>query len=68
MLETWVQSLAWEDLLEKGEVTASAVHELGTCRCISLVLRKGQGTRDQIANIHWIIEKAGNFRKTSTSN
>ena len=25
---------------------------------------KGKGTRDQIANIHWIIEKAS-FRKTS---
>ena len=25
--------------------------------------RKGRGTRDQIANIHWIIEKAGNFQK-----
>ena len=24
---------------------------------------KGRGTRDQIANIHWIIEKAGNFQK-----
>ena len=30
-------------------------------------LRKGRGTRDQIVNIHWIIEKAGNSRKTSTS-
>ena len=31
--------------------------------------RKGRGTRDQIANIHWIIKKAGEFqkRKTSTS-
>ena len=29
--------------------------------------RKGRGTRDQIANIHWIIEKAREFRKTSTS-
>ena len=27
--------------------------------------RKGRGTRDQIANIHWIIEKASNSRKTS---
>jgi len=26
---------------------------------------KGRGTRDQIANIHWIIEKAREFRKTS---
>ena len=29
--------------------------------------RKGRGTRDQIANICWIIEKAREFRKTSTS-
>ena len=29
--------------------------------------RKGRETRDQIANIHWIIEKARNSRKTSTS-
>ena len=25
--------------------------------------RKGRGTRDQIANIHWIIEKAIEFQK-----
>ena len=25
--------------------------------------RKGRGTRDQIANICWIIEKAGEFQK-----
>ena len=29
--------------------------------------RKGRGIRDQIANIHWIIEKAREFQKTSTS-
>ena len=29
--------------------------------------RKGTGTRDQIANIHWIIEKAREFQKTSIS-
>ena len=29
--------------------------------------RKGRGTRDQIANIHWISEKAREFRKTSAS-
>ena len=28
--------------------------------------RKGRGTRDQIANICWIIEKEREFRKTST--
>ena len=25
--------------------------------------RKGRGTRDQLANIHWIIEKAREFQK-----
>ena len=29
--------------------------------------RKGKGTRDQTANIHWITEKAGEFQKKSIS-
>ena len=29
--------------------------------------RKGRGTRDQITNIHWIMEKAREFQKTSIS-
>ena len=29
--------------------------------------RKGRGTRDQIANIRWIIKKQENSRKTSIS-
>ena len=28
---------------------------------------RGSGTRDQIANIQWIMEKARKFQKTSTS-
>ena len=27
--------------------------------------RKGRGTRDQIANIHWMIEKAREFQKNT---
>ena len=34
---------------------------------VQAVFRKGRGTRDQIANIRWIIEKAKDFQKTSTS-
>ena len=34
---------------------------------IQVGFRKGRGTRDQIANTHWIIMKARNSRKTSTS-
>jgi len=29
--------------------------------------RKGRGTREQIANIRWIMEKAREFQKTSIS-
>ena len=29
--------------------------------------RKGRGTRDQIANICWIMEKAREFQKSTTS-
>ena len=29
--------------------------------------RKGRGTRDQIADIHWIIEKAREFQKNTYS-
>ena len=34
---------------------------------VQACFRKGRGTRDQIANICWIIEKAKNSRKTSIS-
>ena len=34
---------------------------------IQVGFRKGRGTTDQIANIHWIVEKSSEFRKTSTS-
>ena len=39
-------------------------HELSD---VQAGFRKGRGTRDQIANIWWIIEKAREFQKTSTS-
>ena len=31
---------------------------------IQTEFRKGRGTRDQIANIHWILEKAREFQKS----
>ena len=34
---------------------------------VQVGFRKGRGTKDQIANIHWIIEKAREFQKKSTS-
>ena len=32
---------------------------------VQVGFRKGRGTRDQIANIHWIIEKAREFQKNT---
>ena len=40
------------------------IHELPD---VQAGFRKGRGTRDRIANIHWIIEKAKEFQKTSIS-
>ena len=34
---------------------------------VQTAFRKGRGTRDQIANIRWIIKKAREFKKKSTS-
>ena len=34
---------------------------------VQVAFRKGRGTRDQIANIHWIIKNQESSRKTSTS-
>ena len=34
-------------------------------RDVQAGFRKGRGTRHQIANIHWIIEKAREFQKNS---
>ena len=34
---------------------------------VQAAFRKGRGTRDQMANIHWIMKKQESSRKTSTS-
>ena len=36
-------------------------------RDVQAGFRKGRGTRDQIANIHWIIEKAREFQENIIS-
>ena len=42
-------------MLEILQARLQTVRELPD---VQAVFRKGRGTRDQIANIHWIIEKA----------
>ena len=60
-----MRSLAWEDPLEKGVATHSRLqqyvnHELPD---VQAGFRKGRATRDQIASICWIMEKAREFQK-----
>ena len=45
---------------------ASTVYEPWTSRCSSW-FKKGRGTRDQIANIRWIIKKSREFQKNICS-
>ena len=48
----------------QGRLQQYVNHELPD---VQAGVRKGRGTRDQIANMCWIIEKAREFRKTSIS-
>ena len=41
---------------------SSTVCEPRTSRCISWI-QKGRETRDQVANIHWVIQKATEFQR-----
>ena len=51
----------WQSNAQNSLSQASTVHcELPD---VQARFRKGRGTRDQIANIHWIIEKAREFQK-----
>ena len=52
-----------QDYAQNSSSQASAEHEPKTSRC-QAVFRKGRGTRDQIANICWIIEKVREFQKS----
>ena len=42
-------------------------HMNGELPDVQAGFRKGRGTRDQIAIIHWVIEEARKFQKKSTS-
>ena len=53
---------SWQSNSKNSPSQASTVHELRTFRC-SIWISKGRGTRGQIANIHWIIEKVREFQK-----
>ena len=74
--ETWVRSLSQENPMEKGMAIPPAnkvmlkILQAGLQQYMNQELpdvqagfRKDRGTRDQIANIFWIIAKAREFQK-----
>ena len=48
--------------LAKLKILQASLQQYVNCE-VQVGFRKGRGTRDQIANIHWIIEKAREFQK-----
>ena len=68
LLHNCTHFTSWQSIAQNSPTVceASTVHEPWTSRCSS-GFRKGRGTRDQIANICWIIKKAREFQRKSTS-
>ena len=47
------------------KILQARLQQYGNCELshVQAGFRKGRGTRDQIANIHWIVKKAREFQK-----
>ena len=47
------------------KILQARLQQYMNCECpdVQAGVRKGKGTIDQIANIHWIIKKAGEYQK-----
>ena len=47
------------------KILQARLQQYGNCELpdVQAGFRKGRGTRDQIANIHWIMEKAREFQE-----
>ena len=52
-------------ILQASKVTFKILQQYMNCVLpdVQAGFRKGRGTRDQIANMHWIIKKAREFQK-----
>ena len=54
--------IPWQSNAQNSPSQASIVHDCELPE-VQAGFRKGRGTRDQIANVRWIIEKAREFQK-----
>ena len=64
-MATHSSTLAWKIPWMEGPGGLQSIefHRVRHVSDVQAGFRKGRGTRDQIANIHWIIEKAIEFQK-----
>ena len=62
ILSSCLFNLYAEYIMRNARIQQYVTHELPD---VQAGFRKGRGTRDQIANIHWIIEKATEFQGAS---
>ena len=62
LLNCGVGEDSWESL---GKILQARLQQYVNCEIpdVQADFRKDRGTRDQIANVHWIIEKAREFQK-----
>ena len=52
-----------EDIKNRWQEYTEELYKKKDLLDVQAGIRKGRGTRDQIASIHWIIEKAREFQK-----
>ena len=66
LLISWLQSLSAVILEVRLKILQARLQQCMNCELpdVQAGFRKGRGTRDQIANIRWIIEKASEFQKS----
>ena len=57
MRETWVQSLVWEDPLEKGEGKGYPLHYSGLENSLDCIVYGVAKSWTRLSNLHWITEQ-----------
>ena len=59
-LSSWMTAYIWCVWVKQSLILQARLQQYMNCELpdVQAGFRKGRGTRDQIANIHWIIEKA----------
>ena len=62
--ETGIKTIHMEKKCKKAKWLSGEALQIAVKR--REVFRKGRGTRDQMANIHWIMEKAREFQKKTS--